>query len=413
MTFDTKNLSGQFRILKQPVGSHRLHYLDNAATAQSPDCVIEAMARHDRTCRANVRRGIHHLSELADAAYEGARAEVARYLGGTDPQQIVFTGGTTAGLNLLARSLGQALGPGDEVVISELEHHSNIVPWQMLAQQRGIALKFLPVTESGGIDPESLDRLITPATRIVSVTHGSNVTGAPTDVAPIAALARKAGALLILDGAQTAPHGPLDPAALGADFYVFSGHKVYGPNGIGVLWGQKALLERLPPLFGGGEMIREVRRDGCDFLPPPHRFEAGTPPIAQAVGLAAALGWYRAQDREGIRVHLKRLSDRVLQGLALLDNGRSRIRILGPANGEPRLPLVSFSVQDIHPHDICQVLNDRHGVALRGGFHCAQPLHDRFGLEGTTRASLAAFNDDADIDAFFNGMEDCFGLLGG
>ena len=412
MRFDADGFALQFSILKQNVNDRPLHYLDNAATSQMPDCVIEAVAGHDKTRRANVRRGIHHLSEQADAAYEGAREEVARYLGVGRADEIVFTGGTTAGINLLAYGLGAALEPGDEVLISELEHHSNILPWQFLKHRQGIILSYLPVTEDGRLDLSDLDRYISQKTKIVSLTHGSNVTGAVSDISRIAGAAHQAGAVLVLDGAQTAPHGPLDLPALDADFYVFSGHKVHGPSGIGVLWGRKALLDRMPPVFGGGEMIESVSLKESLFLPPPHRFEAGTPPITQAVGLAAALAWFGAQDIAGIRAHLDQLSGRILDGLSRIDAGREKIRILGTGKSENRLPLVSFAVRDIHPHDICQVLNDRHGVALRGGHHCAQPLHDRFGLDGTTRASLAAYNRQEDVDAFLNGIEDCIDQFG-
>ena len=412
MTFDVEQFATQFSIVKQQVNGRPLRYLDNAATSQMPDCVIEAVARHDKTRRANVRRGIHYLSEEADAAYEGARADVARYLGIDRSEEIVFTGGATDGINFLAYSLGMELEPGDEVLISELEHHSNIVPWQLLAQRKGIVLTYLPVTEDGRLNVRNLDRYITKKTKIVSVTHGSNVTGAVADAPFIAEMAHKAGALLILDGAQTAPNLSLNLSTIGADFYVFSGHKVHGPSGIGVLWGRKALLDRMPPVFGGGEMVEEVSMAESVYLPPPHRFEAGTPPITQAVGLAAALAWFGSQDLPAIRMYLKQLTAQLVDGLTRIDRGRNTIRIVGPHGTSNCLPIVSFAVQHLHPHDICQVLNDRHGVALRGGHHCAQLLHDRFGLDGTTRASLAAYNRQADIDAFLNGVEDCIHMFG-
>ncbi len=412
MRFDAERLALQFSILKRKVNGRPLHYLDNAATSQMPDCVIEAVVRHDKTRRANVRRGIHHLSELADAAYEAARGDVARYLGVERAEEVVFTGGATAGINLLAHGLGAALKPEDGVLVSELEHHSNIIPWQLLKKRQGITLSYLPVTEDGRLDLSKLDRYINQKTKIVSLTHGSNVTGAVSDVARIAKAAHEAGAVLVLDGAQTAPHGPLDLSALDADFYVFSGHKVLGPSGIGVLWGRKALLDRMPPVFGGGEMIAEVSLEESHFLPPPHRFEAGTPPITQAVGLAAALAWFGSQDIAAIRAHVGHLTGQIIEGLSRIDAGRETIRVLGPKEPEKRLPLVSFAVRGIHPHDVCQILNDRHGVALRGGHHCAQPLHDRFALDGTTRASLAAYNRQADVDAFLNGIEDCIDKFG-
>lgn len=411
MTFDVDEVSAQFSILKRLVQDNPLHYLDNAATSQVPDCVIEAMVTHDRTRRANVKRGVHMLSEEADEAYENARAEVAGYLGAGCPDEVVFTSGATAGINLLALSLGQDMKPGDEVLISQLEHHSNIIPWQMLKQRRGITVRYLPVTRDGRIDLSDLERCITQNTRLVALTHGSNVTGAITDAAAVAALAHDRGARFMLDGAQSAPHGPLDMNSLGADYYVFSSHKVYGPSGIGVLWGKQELLEKMPPAFGGGEMIEHVDMETSIYLSPPHRFEAGTPPITQAVGLAAALKWLGSQDIEGLHRHLKHLTDQLIQGLEHMDRGSERVRILGPVRGEKRLPLVSFSIDGIHPHDICQIMNDHHGVALRGGHHCAQPLHDLFGLDGTTRASLAAYTRKDDIDAFFKGMEHCLEMF--
>ena len=411
MVFDPDRVAAQFGILKRQVGGMPLHYLDSAATSQMPDCVIEAVAAHDRTCRANVKRGVHRLSEEADEAYENARAEAARYIGAADPGEVIFTGGATDGINLLANSLGQEMAQGDEILLSQLEHHSNLVPWQMLRQRRGVTLRFLPVTPNGRIDMSSLECLVTRNTKLVAISHGSNVTGALTDAGAVAALVHDRGARLMLDGAQAAAHGPLDMGALGADYYVFSGHKVYGPSGVGVLWGRKELLEDMQPAFGGGEMIGDVTLEKSDYLPPPHRFEAGTPPITQAVGLAAALKWLSSQDLEGLRLHMKHLTDQLMEGLEHIGR-RRKIRILGPLRGEPRLPLVSFSVEGIHPHDICQIMSDRHGVALRGGHHCAKPLHDLYGLDGTCRASLAAYTLRGDIDVLLRGMEDCIRILG-
>lgn len=412
MRFDVDPLARQFSILNRHVGGKQLHYLDNAATSQMPDCVIEAIAFHDRTRRANVRRGIHQLSEEADEAYESARMEVARYLGTDRSDEVIFTSGTTAGINLLAHSLGQDMKPGDEVLLSQLEHHSNIIPWQMLKQRKGISLRFLPVTEDGRLDLSDLDGYITRKTKLVAITHGSNVTGAITDIGKIAALAHQKGAALMVDGAQTAPHGPMNMISLGADYFVFSGHKVYGPSGVGILWGRRELLQEMPPAFGGGEMIDHVSLEKSVYALPPHRFEAGTPPITQAVGLAAALRWLCMQDIPGLLIHLNELTEQLIQGIEQLDRGHGKIRILGPPKGEKRLPLVSIAVRNIHPHDLCQIMNDRYGVALRGGHHCAQPLHDRFALNGTTRASLAPYNRQSDIEAFLNGLEASMKILG-
>jgi cysteine desulfurase / selenocysteine lyase len=376
--------------------------------AQTPDCVINAMVEHDTMRRSNVKRGVHKLAEAATDAFEEARATVAGYLGIKDPDEVVFTSGTTAGINILAHSLGLTFERNDEVLISQLEHHSNIIPWQIIQQRQGIRVRYLPVTPDGRINLERAEDLIKPRTKIVAVTHGSNVTGAITDARALARLAHEKGAFLMLDGAQTAPGGHVDLPSLEADFYAFSGHKVYGPTGIGVLWGRKEILKELPPALGGGEMVKDVGFEKSTFLDPPHRFEAGTPPVTQAIGLAAAIDWLTKQDLRGMHNHLKRLTLRMMQGLTELKNG---IKILGPEARIDRLPLVSFSVNGLHPHDICQVMSDRHGVALRGGFHCAQPLHDLLKLDGTTRASLAMYNDDKDVDAFLNGMEDCLKIL--
>lgn len=395
----------QFPLLSIEVHGKPLHYLDNAATSQMPESVLQAIEMHERGARANVLRSVHWLAEAASTAYEEARAECARYLGGVAAEEVIFTSGCTGAINLVAQSFGALLEPGDEILISELEHHSNIVPWQMLRQRRGIVLKALPVTDEGRLDLGRLESLVGPRTRLLALTHASNVTGAITDVARLAAAARTAGARLLLDGAQYAAHGPLDLAALGVDFYVFSGHKMFAPNGIGVLWAKGELLERMPPFLGGGEMIRRVTLDETTYAEPPHRFEAGTPPIAQAVGLGAAMRWIASLDRGAVERHLDRLTKHLLGGLKTLDAGRDRIRIIGPESADRRLGTVSFAIQGVHPHDVCQIL-DRHGVALRGGHHCAQPLHDRFGLAGTTRASLALYNDAGDIEALLSGLED-------
>jgi cysteine desulfurase/selenocysteine lyase len=412
MAFNPSALALEFSILKSSPGNKPLHYLDNAAMTQVPDCVIEAMVEHETRRRSNVKRALHSLAEAANEAYEGARSQVAQYLGVKIPQEIIFTSGTTASINMLALSLDYDMKPGDEILLSHLEHHSNIVPWQMLQNRRGISIKYLPVTVDGRLDINSAEDLITDRTRLVAVTHGSNVTGAITDVKALAGLSHNRGAILMLDGAQVAPRGPLDLPSLGVDFYAFSGHKVYGPSGIGVLWGKRELLEKLPPALGGGEMISHVNLKNSGFLDPPHRFEAGTPPVTQAVGLGVALEWLSIQDLSSLHEHLDHLTVKIIEGLDLIDRGLNRIRVLGPAMGEKRLSLVSFAVRDIHPHDICQLLNDRHGVALRGGYHCAEPLHELWSLDGSSRASLAAFNLEIDVDAFLNGMEDCLKLLG-
>jgi cysteine desulfurase / selenocysteine lyase len=405
MGLDVAALRQQFPILAQLVHGKPLHYLDNGATAQTPQVVLDAVIRHETHSRANVMRSVHYLAEAATEAYEAARQTMARYLNAATSEEVIFTSGCTAAINLIAHSFTAGLQPGDEVLISLIEHHANFVPWQMARQRHGIVLKAIPITADGRLDLTSLERLVTSRTKLISVTHASNVTGAETDVAAIVAAARSVDAKVMLDGAQRAPHGPLDLQALGVDFYALAGHKMFGPNGVGVLWGRQALLAALPPFMGGGEMIARVTLAETTYAEPPHRFEAGTPPIAQAVGLAAAAEWVEQLDHEAVHSHLSDLTGRLLDGIATLDHGKGRIRIAGPAGLQGRLPIVSFTVRDAHPHDICQIL-DRHGVALRGGHHCAQPLMDALGVGGTTRASLACYNDSGDIDAFLTGLDD-------
>lgn len=398
MAFDAAALRAEFPIF---AGAAPLHYLDNAATSQTPRAVLDAVAAHEARARANVLRGVHRLAERATEAYAEARRRVARYIGAADPAEVVFTGGTTAAINLVAHAFGAGLRPGDEIVVSGLEHHSNIVPWQLLRDRAGVALKALPVADDGRIDLSALDSLVGPATRLVAVAHVSNVTGAVCDAAAAAAAARRVGARLLLDGAQAVPHGPVDVAALGADFYAFSGHKMFGPNGVGVLWARRELLESMPPFMGGGEMIGSVTLERSTWAEVPHRFEAGTPPIAQAVGLGAAAEWITSLDRAAAGAHAAGLAERLLAGLA----ERPWVRVLGPADMRDRAPVVSFDVDGVHPHDVCAVL-DSHGVAARGGHHCAQPLMDRFGLAGATRASLAFYNTAEDVDALLAGLDE-------
>jgi cysteine desulfurase/selenocysteine lyase len=412
MIFDADSIAQQFAIFRHHETIGRFHYLDNAATAQIPDCVISAITEHDTLHRSNVKRGIHRLAEEATDAFETGRDRVAKYLGIQNSNEIIFTGGTTAGINMVALGFGQNLKAGDEIVLSQAEHHSNLVPWQMLKQVKGVSLRFLPVDRYGVLDLSRMEEFITPATKLVAVTHASNVTGAITDVAAMSKMAHEQGAKLLLDGAQMAPHGPLELGGLGADFYAFSGHKTYGPSGVGILWGCMESLEQLPPAFGGGEMIEHVTLEKTSYAVPPHRFEAGTPPITQAVGLGVALEWLGNHDLQGIHNHLDNLTKQIMNGMEQLNSRyENRIHILGPPKGEKRLPLISFAVRDAHPHDICQIMNDRHGVALRGGHHCAEPLHAIFELDGTTRASLGLYNRQQDVDALLNGLEDCINIL--
>ncbi|MBM3585566.1 MAG: cysteine desulfurase [Alphaproteobacteria bacterium] len=397
---DMAALRRQFPILEQC----DLHYLDNGATTQVPRAVLDVIVAHETSHRANVHRGVHRLAEAATEAFEDARATMARFLGAADKGEIVFTGGTTGAINLVAHAFGNRLAPGDEVVVSLLEHHSNLVPWQMLRDRRGVVLRVLPITGEGRLDLDNLGRVVGARTRLIAVTHVSNVTGAVTDVARVVEAARAVDAAVLLDGAQAAAHGPWDIPALGVDFYALSCHKMFGPHGVGVLWARRERLAAMDPFMGGGEMIRTVTLERTTFADPPQRFEAGTPPIAQAVGMAAAARWIEALPREACHAHLARLTGRLIEGLA----ERARTRLIGPAGLQARMPVVAFATAGIHPHDVCQVL-DSHGVALRGGHHCAQPLMDHFDVAGTTRASLAVYNDDGDVDAFLTGLDDALG----
>ena len=399
MSFDVVAVRRQFPILSEIIDGRPVHYLDNGASAQTPTAVLDAVRAYETTSRANVLRGVHRLAERATEGYEQAREQVARFLG-VPPMEIVFTGGCTTAINLVAYSYGSLLKAGDRILLSELEHHSNIVPWQLLRQRSGIELDMIPVTEDGRIDLELLPKLVTPKTKLISLAHVSNVTGALVDVRAVVTAAKSVGAKVMLDGAQRAPHGPLDLPSLGIDFYVFAGHKAYGPNGVGVLWAKPELLEAMPPFHGGGSMIGRVTFDVTTWAPPPRRFEAGTPPIGQAIGLGAACKWMSALDWAGAHAHEMALVQRVMDGLQAIDGAQ----LFGPASLQNRYPVVSFQLDGVHPHDVAQTL-DSFGVAVRAGHHCAQPLMDRFDLDGTTRVSIAPYNDNSDIDALLTGVK--------
>ncbi|MEC9347658.1 MAG: SufS family cysteine desulfurase [Pseudomonadota bacterium] len=406
MSFDPAAVRRDFPLLDPARHGGRIHYLDNAATAQVPLPVLDAVRRHETASRANVHRSVHRLAEAATRAFEGARVTMARYLNAARREEIVFTSGTTAAINLVAHSYGARMKPGDEVLVSLMEHHSNIVPWQMLRDRQGIVLKAIPVTQDGRLDLDRLDELVTERTRLIAVTHASNVTGAVTDVARVVAAARAVGAEVLLDGAQMAPHGPLDVQALGVGFYACSGHKMFGPNAIGVLWGRFDLLKSMPPFLGGGEMISHVTLEKTEYARPPMRFEAGTPPIAPAIGMAAAADWLSGQDLAGAEAHMVGLAGRLIDGLGGLD----RVRVVGPSGLQQRLPVVAFTVDGVHPHDVSQLLDSR-GVMVRGGHHCAEPLAEALGVCGTTRAALALYNDQADVDALLDGVRQVTKIL--
>jgi len=390
------SLREQFPLL---AAAPELHYLDSAATAQIHRAALDAVIKHETTSRANVMRGTYRLADAADLAYEKARQSAARFLNADSADEVVFTSGATASLNLVAHAFGSTLKAGDRVLISVAEHHSNFVPWQMLRDRCGIELALIPLGADGRLDLSRLPELMGSRCRLVAVTQCSNVTGAWTDVAAIVAAAQKAGAKVLLDGAQAVQHGPQDMRALGVDFYAFSGHKCFGPGGVGVLWGRAEALAQLPPFLGGGGMIAEVTPAASTWAAPPQRFEAGTPPIAPAIGLAAALDWMMSLDWAVIHEREDALCRRLIEGLLRIPG----LRLLGPQGGE-RAPIVAFDIPGLHPHDICQVLDAQH-LALRGGHHCAQPLLAALGVEVCTRASIAFYNDEADIGALLAGLD--------
>jgi cysteine desulfurase/selenocysteine lyase len=397
MAFNPDHVRPEFPILSRRIGDRPLVYLDSAASAQKPEAVIGAMSDLMRNSYANVHRGLHTLANETTELYENARKKVANFIQATE-SEIVFTRGATEALNLVAAGLGRSLSAGDEVLLTEMEHHANIVPWHFLRERQGVVLRFAPLLPDGALDMEALEHLITPRTRVVSVVHMSNVLGTVNPVQRISELCRAAGAVLVVDACQSVVHAPLNVHELGADFVAFSGHKLYGPTGIGVLWGRSERLEALPPWQGGGEMIDRVDFDRITYADPPLRFEAGTPPIVEAVGLGAAVDWLSAQDRQAIHAHEAALYERARKGVASI-NG---LRILGEAEGKGAI--LSFTLEGAHAHDIAQLL-DRYGVAVRAGTHCAEPLMRRLGVSSSVRASFALYNTTQEVDVFLEALD--------
>jgi cysteine desulfurase/selenocysteine lyase len=396
MTFDVAAVRRGFNILRREVHGKPLVYLDSAASAQKPNAVLEAMAAAMLGSYANVHRGLHTLANETTEAYEGARERVARFINAPFAEQVVFTKGATHAINIVAAGL--AIEPGDEIVLSVMEHHSNIVPWHFLRERKGAVLRWLDVDDDGRIDLNALDRLIGRRTKMVALTHMSNVLGVRTPAREVAEVAHAHHVPVLFDGCQAVVHGPVDVQAIDADWYVFSGHKLYGPTGIGALYGKAHRLEALPPFEGGGEMIETVAMDKVTYNDPPHRFEAGTPPILEAIGLGAAVDWLEAQDRPAIAAHEHALKDRLMQALRDLN----WVKLYGQAPDKGSI--VAFNIDGAHPHDVAQIV-DRHGVAIRAGHHCAQPLMTRLGVSATARASLALYNTDADIDALIDALQ--------
>ncbi len=396
--FDLKAIREEFPCLKQDVHGKPLVYLDNAATTQSPQCVLDAVIRFHQRDRANVHRGVHELSQRATAAYEAGRETVRSFIGARHSHEVVFVRGTTEGITLVAHGFERSiLQPGDEIIVSQMEHHSNIVPWQMACETTGAKLRVIPVTEEGELDMQAYAAMLGPQTRLVSVVHISNALGTVNPVDKIIALAHEQGIPVLLDGAQAVGHGPVDVTALDADFYVFSGHKVYGPTGIGVLYGKEAWLERLPPYQGGGDMIKTVSFSGTTFADLPSKFEAGTPNIAAVIGLDAALGFMQRLDPALIMA----MEARTLQHAEERLKRVSGLRTIGTARD--KIGICSFVIEGTHPHDIGTLL-DAGGVAIRTGHHCTQPLMERFGLTATARASFAVYTTEDEIDTFVDGL---------
>ncbi|HEV2147200.1 MAG TPA: cysteine desulfurase [Longimicrobiaceae bacterium] len=407
-SFDVERVRAEFPILDQEVNGHPLVYLDNAASTQKPRAVLEAMDRFYRRDNANVHRGLHELSNRATEAYEDARLRVAGFFGIADTAELIWTRGATEALNLVAWAWGSAhLRAGDEILLTVLEHHSNLVPWQLLAQRTGARLRFLDVDDQGRLDLTALGDLLTERTKLVSLGHVSNALGTVNPVRQIAERAHAVGALVVVDGAQSAPHLPVDVPSLGADFYAFSGHKMCGPTGIGGLWGRREVLEAMPPFHGGGDMIDVVELERCTFAPLPSKFEAGTPNVAGAVGMAAAVDFLAGIGREAILAHERALLAYALERMAEVPD----LVLYGPQDPAERSGLVSFTLADVHPHDLATIL-DAQGIAIRAGHHCAQPLMRRLGLSSTARASFYLYNTRADVDRLVEGLQHARSLFG-
>ena len=390
---DLPAVRAEFPILSRRVNGHPLVYLDNAASAQKPDAVIDAMATQARTAYANVHRGLHTLANEATEAFETARETVRAFLNAPSTENIVFTKGSTEGINLVASALAARIQPGDEIVLSIMEHHSNIVPWHFLRERQGAVLRWVGLTEDGSLDMDAMRAAIGPKTKMVALTHMSNVLGTVTEIAAVAKLAHAVGAELLADGSQAAVHLAVDVQALGCDWYVMTGHKLYGPTGIGALYGTSEALDRARPYQGGGEMIEIVETGRVTYNTAPHKFEAGTPPILEAVGLGAALRWMGQFDAAEVAAHEHALYTRAREAL----RGINGLKVHGEAPGKGAV--LSFSLEGAHPHDLAQIL-DRYGVAIRAGHHCAQPLMQHLGVPATARASFALYNTFAEVDAF-------------
>ncbi|MEV6348619.1 cysteine desulfurase [Actinoplanes sp. NPDC051851] len=402
MTFDVARVRKDFPIFEREVNGHPLVYLDSANTSQKPVQVLDVMRAHQEKHNGNVSRSVHTLGTESTEMYEGARAKIASFIGAGSPDEVVFTKNSTEAINLVAHSAGQLLGlkPGDEIVISEMEHHSNLVPWQLLCERTGATLRWFGITDEGRLDESQLDELVNERTKLISVAHMSNTLGTINDSARLVERARQVGALVMLDASQSVPHFPVDVRALGVDFIAFTGHKMLGPTGIGVLWGRFDLLERMPPFLAGGSMIETVSMAKTTYAPPPARFEAGTPPITEAIGLGAAVDYLTGIGMDEIHRHEQEITRYALEQLSAVPD----VRIYGPSTPERRGGTVSFGVDGVHPHDVGQIL-DALGVEVRVGHHCARPVCVRFGVPAMTRASFYLYTTTDEIDALARGLD--------
>ena len=404
---DTAAIRAQFPILSREVHGQPLVYLDNAATTQKPQAVIDALSSYYSTMNANIHRGLHTLAEEATAAYEDVRKQVAEFIGASSHREVVFTRNTTESLNLLAYTLGARLKPGDEIVLTAAEHHSNLVPWQLLTQRTGAVLRFIELNDDQQIDVDTARAAINANTRIVSIVHMSNVLGSIAPVAEISEMARAVGATMIVDAAQSTPHIPVDVNALGVDYLAFSAHKMLGPTGVGVLWGRQELLADLDPFLGGGEMISVVTREESSWAALPHKFEAGTPNIADVVAFGAALDFLNEVGMDAIAAHDADLTQYAVERMSRLEG----LDIYGPSDPDDRSAVIAFNYRDIHSHDVATIL-DRSGVAVRAGHHCAQPLMRTLGVPATARASFYLYNERSEVDALVEGLLEAGDIFG-
>ena len=409
---DVAKVRAEFPIFDRLIHGRPLVYLDSANTSQKPRVVIDALREHYEVHNANVARSVHTLGTESTQAYEGARAKIATFIGASSADEVVFTKNSTEAINLVAYAFGNAtatpatsderfvLRPGDEIVISEMEHHSNIVPWQLLCERTGATLKWFHLDDDGRLDLSNIDDVITPRTKIVSIVHISNILGTRNDPEPFVRRAREVGALVMLDGSQSVPQMPIDVAALGVDFVAFTGHKMVGPTGIGVLWGLSELLNAMPPFLGGGSMIETVTMEKTTFMPPPARFEAGTPPIAEAIALGTAVDYLTGLDMRAVAAHERELTEYALEALPTVEG----LKIYGPHEAAGRGGTMSFALEGVHPHDVGQIL-DEFGVEVRVGHHCARPVCRRYGVAAMTRASFYVYTTTDEIDELVRGLE--------